>query len=251
MTDTIIRLNPALDVDNLHRRLTENRRLQIRDFLVEQDADRIFGLLAEHTPWWTAFNDGDRVAQVSPELAARLTREQATEISAGIQQRARSQYQFLYDYYPLFAHYFTRDVAWMPLFEVYEWLNSEPMIAFFRQLTGRDDIRWADGQATLYRAGHFLQCHTDEQKNEQRLAAYVFNLTRDWNRDWGGYLQFFDANSDIEQAFQPTFNALNIFLIPAAHSVGMVAPYAPGMRYSITGWLRGDDPPGEFNRRGR
>ena len=91
---------------------------------------------------------------------------------------------------------------------------------------------------------------TDEQKNEQRLAAYVFNLTR-IGRDWGGYLQFYDAESDIEHAFRPIFNALNIFLVPAVHSVGMVAPYAPGMRYSITGWLRGDDPPGEFTRSGR
>lgn len=244
----MIGLNPALDVDALGRKLVDDRRLQVRDFLVDQEAERIHQLLAQQTPWWTAFNDGERVAQVSPELAARLTREQAAEIHAGIQQRAQRQYQFLYDYYPLFAHYFMPEVAWMPLFEVYEWLNSEASLAFFRRLTGRGDIRWADGQATLYRAGHFLQCHTDEQKNEQRIAAYVFNLTKDWDRDWGGYLQFYDAQSDVEHGFRPIFNALNIFLIPAVHNVGMVASYAPGLRYSITGWLRGDDPPGEFNR---
>lgn len=246
----MIRLSPALDADSLGRQLADRRRLQIRDFLVAEDAERIHAMLAAQTPWWTAFNDGERVAQVSPEIAARLTREQAAEIHAGIQLRAQSQYQFLYDYYPLFAHYFMPEVPWMPLFEVYEWLNSEATLAFFRRLTGNDDIRWADGQATLYRAGHFLQCHTDEQKDEQRLAAYVFNLTREWGRDWGGYLQFYDSNADIDHAFRPIFNALNIFLIPAVHSVGMVAPYAPGMRYSITGWLRGDDPPGEFNRSG-
>ena len=245
----MIGLNPALDIDGLGRQLVEGRRLQIRDFLVAEAAERIHQLLARQTPWWTAFNDGERVAQMPPEFAARLTREQAAEIHAGIQQRAQHQYQFLYDYYPLFAHYFMPEVDWMPLFEVYEWLNSEATLAFFKRLTGRGDIRWADGQATLYRAGHFLQCHTDEQKNEQRIAAYVLNLTKDWGRDWGGYLQFFDAQSDVEHGFRPIFNALNIFLVPAVHNVGMVASYAPGMRYSITGWLRGDDPPGEFNRR--
>jgi SM-20-related protein len=244
----MIGLNPALDVHALGRKLVADRRLQIRDFLVESEAERIHQMLAQQTPWWTAFNDGERVAQVSPELAARLTREQAAEIHAGIQHRAQRQYQFLYDYYPLFAHYFMPEVAWMPLFEVYEWLNSNATLDFFRRLTGRDDIRWADGQATLYRPGHFLQCHTDEQKNEQRVAAYVFNLTKEWGRDWGGYLQFFDAQSDIEHGIRPIFNALNIFLIPAVHNVGMVAPYAPGLRYAITGWLRGDDPPGAFDR---
>ena len=244
----MIRLNPALDEAALSRTLVDHRRLQVRDFLVGEDAERIHGLLARETPWWTAFNDGERVAQMSPDFAARVTPQQVAEIRAGIHQRAQRQYQFFYDYYPLFAHYFMPEIPWMPLFEVYEWLNSEPTLGFLRRLTGRDDIRWADGQATLYRAGHFLQCHTDEQKNEQRLAAYVLNLTKDWSSDWGGYLQFFDAQSDVDHGFRPIFNALNIFLIPAVHNVGMVASYAPGMRYSITGWLRGDDPPGEFNR---
>ena len=65
----MIRLNPALDVDNLGRKLVDDRRLQIRDFLAEDEANRIHTMLAEQTPWWTAFNDGERVAQVSPEIA--------------------------------------------------------------------------------------------------------------------------------------------------------------------------------------
>jgi SM-20-related protein len=247
--DRMIRLNGAHDVECLGRRFATDRRLQIRNFLMEEDAERIHRMLAEQTPWWTAFNDGKRVAQVSPEIGARLTPEQIAEIKAGIQQRAQRQYQFLYDYYPLFAHYFLPEVSWMPLFEVFEFLNSAGMLDFFRLITGRRDIRWADGQATLYRAGNFLQLHTDEQKEEQRIAAYVLNLTRDWESDWGGYLQFFDGNYDVEHAYRPIFNALNIFLTPASHSVGMVSTYAPGCRYSITGWLRGDEPPGAFGRK--
>ena len=247
----MIRLNPAHDVDELARGFAEKGRLQIRDFLVAGDAEHVHGLLAHKTPWWTAFNDGERVAQISPEMEARLTREQVVQIQAGIRDRAQRQYQFFYQYYPLFAHYFMDEIPWMPLFEAYEFMNSRPVLAMLRRVTGREDIRWADGQATLYRAGHFLKCHTDEQRNEQRIAAYVLNLTREWDRDWGGYLQFYDGNGDIEQAFRPIFNGLNIFRIPAPHSVGMVANYAPGMRYSLTGWLRGDEPPGAFDRSSR
>ncbi|MEO8176820.1 MAG: hypothetical protein ABI626_09195, partial [Sphingomicrobium sp.] len=113
----MIRLNPALDEAALGRTLVDHRRLQVRDFLVGEDAERIHGLLARETPWWTAFNDGERVAQMSPEFAARVTLEQVAEIRDGIHQRAQRQYQFLYDYYPLFAHYFMPEIPWMPLFE--------------------------------------------------------------------------------------------------------------------------------------
>lgn len=246
----MIRLNPAHDVDALGSSFSERRRLQIRDFFVEEDAERIYEMLLEKTPWWVAFNEGERVAQIRPEQAALLSPEQAAEITAGIHQRAQKQYQFLYQYYPLYSQYFAPGSPWLPIYEIYEWLNSDASLDFFRKLTGRPDIRWADGHATLYRAGHFLKYHTDEQPNEQRIAAYVLNFTKGWGRDWGGFLQFFNAQYDVEEALRPIFNALNIFIIPADHSVSMVSNYAPGFRFSVTGWLRGDDPPGEFNRRG-
>ena len=246
----MIRLNPAHDVEALGTRFGERRRIQIRDFFLEEDAERVHEVLLNETPWWVAYNDGERVAQIRPEEAARLSPEQVAEITAGIHHRARIQYQFLYQYYPLFSKYFTPGTPWLPIYEIYEWLNSEPGLDFFRRLTGRSDIRWADGHATLYRAGHFLKYHTDEQPDQQRIAAYVLNFTKGWGRDWGGFLQFFNDQYDVEEGLRPVFNALNIFLVPMDHSVSMVASYAPGMRFSVTGWLRGDDPPGEFNRHG-
>ena len=76
----------------------------------------------------------------------------------------------------------------------------------------------------------------------------MFNFTKLWERDWGGYLQFFNAAHDIEQAFRPIFNALNLFAVPQDHSVGLVSPFAYGKRYSITGWLRTDAPPEGLGR---
>ena len=35
----------------------------------------------------------------------------------------------------------------------------------------------------------------------------------------------------------PTFNTLNIFRVPADHSVSMVTPFAGAVRYAITGWF--------------
>jgi Rps23 Pro-64 3,4-dihydroxylase Tpa1-like proline 4-hydroxylase len=246
----MIRLNQAHDIGTLARRMGERRRLQIRDFLVKEDAEKVYDALLHETPWWVALNDGDRVAQIRPEEAAALSREQVAEIMAGVQRRAQVQYQFLYEYYPLYSRYFTAGTPWLPIYEIYEWINSAPALNFFRTILNRPDIRWADGHATLYRAGHFLKYHTDEKPEDQRVAAYVLNFTKGWGRDWGGFLQFFNQDYDVEEGLRPLFNALNIFLIPTDHSVSMVSTYAPGLRFSVTGWLRADEPHGEFNRNG-
>ena len=59
-----------------------------------------------------------------------------------------------------------------------------------------------------------------------------------WRADWGGALQFFGPDGNVSEAFTPAFNVLNVFKVPAVHSVAMVAPFAGASRYSITGWLR-------------
>jgi SM-20-related protein len=243
----MIRLSPHHDLPALAAAYAAHGRLQVRDLMVPGDAEYARSLLMQ-TPWSLAFNEGSKVHRLSPEEQARLTPQQAAQLMAGVRQRASSQFQFLYDYDPVFVRYFAPGHPRMPSFEVYEFLNSPEMIAFFRALTGLDDIRWADGQATLYRPGHFLKVHDDINHQEKRRAAYVLNLTQGWQRDWGGYLQFFDANGDIEAGFRPTFNAVNVFTVPAQHNVETVASFATQPRLSLTGWLRADDPPGRFGR---
>ena len=242
----MIRLNPALDAAALARDYAARGRMQVRDFLEADSAERIHAMLAGETPWWVAYNDGDAVNQLSPEQVRTMSREEIGAILHGVQQRAQVQYQFLYEYYPLYSKYFDPQAPRLPIDEAYEFINSPPMLDFIRTLTGRPEIRWADGHATLYRSGHFLKYHTDEKPEDRRAAAYVLNFTRGWGRDWGGYLQFFNDRYDVEEAYRPLFNALNIFTVPMDHSVNQVASYAPGNRFSITGWLREDDPPGKI-----
>lgn len=49
--------------------------------------------------------------------------------------------------------------------------------------------------------------HSDllDLKNNRRAAAFVFNFTKLWERDWGGYLQFFKDRGDVELAWRPVF----------------------------------------------
>ncbi len=243
-------LNPELNPAGLAEAYSKNGRLQVRDFLREPAAEAILEALEAQTPWGLCFNDGDRVVELDADRVARLTAEERLRIGTGVTEGARSGFQFLYGIYPLLSAYFNQPHHKSPLFSVYEWLNGEEFLGLMRTVTGIPEIIWADAQATRYGSGHFLKYHTDETPSQKRLAAYVLNFTKGWGRDWGGYLQFFDESYDIERGYRPVFNAVNVFTVPAHHSVGMVSSYAPRGRISITGWLRGDRPPGPIGGRG-
>jgi len=184
--------------------------------------------------------DVERVLRLSRGTIRGLVQAGFVKPSRG----ARREYQFLYAYFPLLTAYFSPNSPRFGLFDFYEFINAPETLEFVGKVTGLSDIRWADGQATWYKPGHFLKAHTDEEAATGRLAAYVMNLSPVWERDWGGFLQFFDANDNIEQAFKPAFNTLNIFTIPQHHSVSMVANYVQAERMAVTGWFRSDEPIG-------
>lgn len=242
-----LELSAEHDAVQLHTQYRQRDRLQIRDVLTEPSAEAILAEL-QRLPWGAAFNTDEGVVELDATQVAGLSPRQVQQMLAQVQVRAQTKFQFLYSYYPLFAAYFRPQRQDMAIFRAYEFINSPAVLDFVRIVTGLSTIRWADAQATLFRAGDFLKYHTDAAAGNHRLAAYVLNLTKGWGRDWGGYLQFFDERYDVEQAYRPVFNALNIFTVPADHSVSMVSTYAPGSRYSITGWFREDDRPGPIGR---
>jgi len=244
-----VNLNPELDVNALATEYRKKRRGQIRNFLTQESAEQVHADL-QQLPWAMAYNDGDSVVQLSAERLAQLGGDEAAQMMAGIRERARTQYQFLYSFFPILNAYFSSDAPHFAIFDFYEFINSAPVIEFIRRLTGLEDIQWADAQATWYKPGHFLKAHTDEQSREGRRAAYVMNLSPTWDRDWGGFLQFFDDNDNVDQAFKPSFNTLNILTIPQLHSVSMVSTYVNAQRLAVTGWFRSDLRPGPIGNRG-
>lgn len=245
------RINPALDAGSLAAQFQrEHGRSQIRDFLAAEDAEEVYEQLAKNTPWGLVFNEGNSVVDLSYEQMVSLPAPQLQQIAQGVIERAKTQFQFLYHSYSLTMNYFNTPSE-LPILKFYEWLNSPATLDWFRAYSGRQDIQWAYAQATLYGRGHFLKSHSDlEPHANTRAVAFVLNFTKLWERDWGGYLQFFDERHDVELAWRPIFNALNVFTVPHDHSVEMVTSFAGGQRLAITGWLRTDDPPGPFGRLG-
>lgn len=232
-------INDALDVATLAPLLAARGRLQIADYLQEEAANFLFEVLDREVPWTLAVHDAaadrshglprDQWQALDASARATFLRDQA--------EAARGHYGFAYETYQMVQNYLDRRDADLPLHRIVEFLNSPDYIGFMQALTGDRTIRRVNAQATCYRPGEFLKNHSDIDTKEGRRYAYVINLSRGWQADWGGLLHFTDAAGSVVETFVPRWNSLSLFRVPTDHHVSLVAPWAENPRYAITGWL--------------
>ncbi len=237
----LLALNPALDHAALATRFAADGRVQIRDVLTDASARALHRVIAEQTPWGVAYGTGRNppVGMTAAQFAT-LDADGRTAIRAKIDTAMRGRdYGFSYARYPILDAYLERWTPGGPHDILLEHINDTPFLDLVRRVTGIPELRKADAQATLYAPGQFLAEHTDSHVGEGWRIAYVLSLCAlDWRPDWGGYLQFLDADGDIVAGYRPRFNALSLFAVPSPHAVSYLPPFAPVGRYSITGWFR-------------
>lgn len=243
MAKSLFELNPNLDRAALAAKFAEANRLQIPDILTAETARELRQILHSHTDWGMALQagaHGEAHGFRAQELRQRDMAQKAMEIGRATDQAAAGR-----DYAYRALRYSMVEAlqgGWDPggPHEVLlEHLNAEPFIGLMRDVTGIDNLIKADAHASCFAPQHFLGLHNDSHVAEGWRIAYVLNLTiDDWYPDWGGYLVFFDDDGNIETGFKPEFNTLNLFLVPQAHAVTYVPPFAPKGRYAISGWLR-------------
>jgi Rps23 Pro-64 3,4-dihydroxylase Tpa1-like proline 4-hydroxylase len=230
-------LSNDIDFDPYRRQLALRTRVQIPGFLQVPAAERLRDCLQHEVPWSLAERSSGTSRTIPPDEYAAMPPEQLQPLLAAGYARAVNEFQFAYDSYMLLAAAREGRDRGLLLHAVFEFLNSPDFLGFARWLTGVPDIVAANAQATRYRRGHYLTRHEDEHAKENRAYAYVINLTPRWDADWGGLLQFHDANGAVEETFLPRWNALSIFRVPQAHSVSFVTPFAGEDRIAITGWF--------------
>ncbi|MCH7806001.1 MAG: 2OG-Fe(II) oxygenase [Proteobacteria bacterium] len=234
-----IRLNPSLDADQLAQDFAKARRIQIRDILELEAAERLYRCLAEETPWLTAYRDGSQDHMVSEERLKAMTPKEVQALQQKVWRQARDQFEFMYSCYPLMDDRLKAENPDLFLYQWIEYVNSEEVLAFFRKVTGLKSLIRADGQGTWYRKGQFLTLHNDyDPSDDGKRVAYVLSFSREWRPDWGGFLQFYDDDFNIEAGFMPRFNAISMFETPQNHSVTYVTPFCGNRRLAITGWFR-------------
>lgn len=226
-------LNSGLDREAFRLIYRQRSRVHIRGFLDATCADLLFDQLCQTVAWTLTCVTDQRVTQVSPEARRTLPPEEELRLAHMSYRNARQNFGFLYEKHKLpdAVPFAAND----PLCAFVRFINSGEFGDFIRDVTDVRVIGAVSAQATRYRTGDFLTFHTDQ--DPERRIAYVMNLTPVWRPDWGGNLEFRGTDGNIEEAFVPCFNALNLFSVPQPHSVSCVAPFAGAERYSVSGWI--------------
>lgn len=230
-------LNPKLNAAALAAQYARKKRIQIQEILVPDVAERISQVLRTQTKWKLAFNRGKDTVTMSQEEIAALGRDGMAKLMGECLQNARTGFQFVYSSYPIVEAIVAKRDIGHPLHDVLMEINTQPFREFIEEVTGIRGLVKADGQATLYSRGNFLTFHNDFDARTNRKVAYVLGFTKGWRADWGGLLEFYDENGDVEGGYLPRFNSLSLFTVPANHAVTFVPPFVTEGRYSITGWF--------------
>ncbi|WP_159431048.1 2OG-Fe(II) oxygenase [Fontimonas thermophila] len=202
--------------------------MQIADFLLRDIAERLAACLYHEVPWMTA----ERGQPDSPAWDPQ-TRQKRMPAAYRV---ASTGFHFVYDRYLIVDAMREGRDTHLLVHQVLRFFNSPPFLAFIRELTGDSELMMVGAQATRYLPGQFLRVHDDRHDEENRRYAYVLNLSRDWQPDWGGLLHFVDDGTGPQEVFVPRFNSLSLFKVPMRHYVSFVAPWARQPRLAITGW---------------
>ena len=212
----------------------EDGRLRIDGVLDVDFAERVASAV-EALPFDLIFHAGGAGRVAPREEMERLTPAQREQLQTELFEQAGRGIGFLYAGYRMEG--IRADAAPPVLKDLFSLINDE-LLERVRSITGIGELRSADGQYTRYDPGHFLTRHSDAIGAEHRRVAYVLNLTRDWHPDWGGLLQFYEADGTPRDAWAPRFNSLTLFDVRHVHAVTFVAPYARAPRLALTGWFR-------------
>ncbi len=229
-----IELNDRLDWQALAREFQVSNRIQIRDVLKEECAERIWKCLSEETPWQLAHHDGREPAVLIADEIRGKTPQEIEKTQRDILTRATSKLSYVYEIYPMADAYLAQDDPGLFLHRVFEFINSEHYLNFIKTITGVPEIKRGNAHAACYHHNQFLSCHDDYMPDEGRGAASVLNFTKDWKANWGGYVQFYDDDFNIELGLLPRFNTLNMFLPPQEHLISFVPPFTGALRYTVT-----------------
>ncbi len=225
-------INKDLDLQKTRSVFFQNSRVQILDFINEEQAR----LLAEHiqkdVDFKQAFFANGASREVTTEEFRALNQSQKSDLLRQIYSQATGGIGFWYGRHHL------NPGSPAPIKALYDWLNCEQMLNTIRTITGISELKSVTAQVSRFLPGDFLTRHQDDAGPEQRRVAFVLNLSPDWHPDWGGLLQFFKLDGTTLDAWTPKFNTLNLFDVKEVHSVTCVAPFAPKPRIAISGWFK-------------
>jgi Rps23 Pro-64 3,4-dihydroxylase Tpa1-like proline 4-hydroxylase len=231
-------LNPDLNRTSIRQDLKTKSFHVIQDVLKPEVADALYQSVRDQAIWEHVYRAGEKQGRDKISTLKNMSTEDLQKKQRLIIQQALKGYQFSYNRYSILDEVLDNydPNNFMHIFMHY--LNSEEFIEFAHEITQDKEIVKCEAQACWYAPGQFLKLHQDNNPiNEDRRYAYVFGLTKEWQSDWGGLLQFVE-DGKVTNTITPAFNTLAIFKVPQDHQVSYIAPYALKPRFTVTGWMR-------------
>lgn len=223
-------LNQKLNVPALRHVFSENGAISIQNFLTPEVADAL--LVAVSQLCWEL-----EIKDYSQQNSFRVP--VSTDMRSWDILNIIGKADFLLDRDRLF---FVRYCVGNDNFnsdqlrEFSDFLHSQQFLDLMIDITGNKQLDRVWVEATCYDKCCFLGGHRDDHHADNAIA-FVLNLTRHWQLDWGGLLMLQRPNSH-PLIVPPLWNTLSMFNVPVDHLVSCVSPAAKEKRYSLTGWLR-------------
>lgn len=230
-------VRPDQPWERIHEVYARESRIQVRNFLTPSAAVAVSEALKHDMPWAMTWMKDGAAAHAREADLFRAPVDERILLKQQIIEQARSGFQFSYFGCQMSPQALSQLPPRHPLRAIAERMVSHEFLDAVKAMVGDPDIRGMNANLTRYDAGQFLRHHDDSGTHEPRVAAYVLNLSVDWEPDWGGLLQFVDGERNVIQTFTPHYNSLVVFAVPQPHVVTYVAPYATRPRLAITGWL--------------
>lgn len=223
--------------NTLSQTFADTGRIRVEGVLNDDAAEAVSAAL-KALDWRLVLRDGrGHHVDISPSEQKRMGGKALRALKSGAQKRGLSDFSYLYENYPLYDRIMQNMAVPDILKSVFSALSGDDFIAYMRSVTQKP-IDYCDIQATRYRSGHLLTEHDDNVAGKYRHCAYVLSMCPNWQRKWGGNLEFLDGGGSVTDSFVPAYNALSVFAVPTPHRVSKVRPGVMASRYSLTGWMR-------------
>ena len=235
-------LNPKLRLSDLKADFLNQRSVQVYDFLVAEDAGKLFQFYTEVMPdhWWytSTLEKGGKDYGAGVTHTRRSTQNLKTCNELTIKaNHAFGKGNFCYSFDRTLDDHF-KDCECLEC-EFKKFVTSEALLNFVNEVTEMNISKPGELFSSRYRAGQFLSPHHDHNKGK---IGFVLSLSNDWKPQDGGLLHFMkDDYSTITKVVQPIFNRLVMFDIATRngvpHFVSHVVPGCKKHRISVTGWF--------------
>lgn len=228
--------NVTINVNKYKAQFKKNGIITIPYFLNDNIANKLHEYIHKEMPheWWyisSLQNDGNKMI----ESLNDINNEKELEIKKHA-NKMFSENKFSYVFYRTYKNHY--DECNCMECQVRQYFSQPMFIQYMSKLLGLPLKQLNELFLSKYNKDCFLTIHND---NGNGKIAWVFNLTPNWQSQWGGNFILLNQNRiKVDKFVTPQFNSLTVFRIPERigipHYVSHVVKENEN-RYAISGWF--------------